>query len=279
MARNGYGSVDDKGYLSLAGALEEGAWKDVSIKKYDNEEMIAVSPFATTPAAVVWKLSGTWGIRGLVQAMSVGNNVDLDKEWDSAQRSFSLGVGAEEDHQDANHRAAAGRIRTSLLDGAGTAQTQLDLDKEYDFGQKQLVLAEEKSLAADLKLTGLAPKIERIRAATAALGEGIGRAPGKNRAPARSTRIRDALQECAAVFNGIHDSLVWAIAHTASGPDRDKLEALLEPFQSLLDRYPVAGTAAATATTASPATPAADPKAAPAAVVPDAKDASGAKIP
>lgn len=275
MARNGYGNVDDKGYLSLAGALEEGAWKDVSIKKHDSEEMIAISPFASTPAAVVWKLSGTWGIRGLVQAMSVGNTADLDKEWDSAQRSFSLGVGAEEDHQDADHRAAAGRIRTALLDGAGTAQTQLDLDKEYDFGHKQLLLAEGKSLAADLKLTGLGPKIERIRAATAALGGGIGRVPGKNRMPARSTRIRDALQECSAVFNGIHDSLVWAIAHTSSGPDRDKLEALLEPFQSLLDRYATT----ATATAASPAGPAGDAKAAPAATGADAKDASTVKTP
>ena len=271
MARNGYGNVDDKGCLSLASALEEGSWKDISIKKHDSEDMIALSPLASTPAAVYWKLTGTWGIRRLVQAMSVGNTVELDGEWDSAQRSFSAGIASEEDHQDPAHRAAAGRLRTALLDGAGTQQTQLDLDKEYDFGQKQLRLAEEKSLAADLKLTGLAPKLERIRAATAALGEGTGRAPGKNRAPARSLRIRDALQECAAAFNGIHDGLVWAIAHTASGPDRDKLETMLEPFQALLDRYPA--TAAA-----SPAAAAGEGKAAPAATTPGDKDPSGGKI-
>jgi hypothetical protein len=272
MARNGYGTVDDKGYVSFAGAFEEGAWKDISIKKHDSEEMIALSPFASTPAAIVWKLSGTWGIRRLVQAMSVGNSVELDNEWDSAQRSFSAGVASEEDHQDPAHRAAAGRIRTALLDGAGTGQTQYDIDKEYDFGKKQLRLAEEKDLAADLKLTGLAPKLERIREATLALGEGTGREPGKNRAKARSLRIRDALQECSAAFNGIHDDLVWAIAHTASGPDRDKLEKMLEPFQALLDRYP------ATATAASPATTAGDAKAAPAATPADGKDPSGGKI-
>ena len=268
MANRGYGHVDDKGMLSVASAFEEGAWKSVAIKKYDSEEMLAISPLATTPAAVYWKISGIWGIRGLIRAMNVGNTVELDKAWDSAQRSFSAGVASEEDHEDPAHCAAAGRIRTALLDGAGTQQTQLDLDKEYDFGKKQLLLAEEKSLAADLKLTGLTAKLQRIREATEALGDGIGRAAGKNRAPARWTRIRDALAECAATFNVIHDGLVWAIDHTPSGSDRDKLEQMLEPFQALLDRYPGAGAA-------SPAA-AGDVKGAPAATT-DGKEPAGAK--
>ncbi len=117
MARNGYSSIDDKGYVSFASAFEEGAWKDISIKKHDSENMLAVSAFATTPLAVKWKLAGIWGIRTLVQAMSVGNTVELDQEWDAAQRSFSSSVAAEEDHQDPAHRAAAGRIRTALLSG------------------------------------------------------------------------------------------------------------------------------------------------------------------
>jgi hypothetical protein len=238
MAGNGYGNVVDTGFLSFAGALEEGAWKDISIKKHDSEEMLASTPLVTTPVAVKWKLTSAWGIRALVAAMSVGNTADLDKEWDAAQRAFAAGVASEEDHQDPAYRAAAGRIRTALLSGAGTIQTQSDLDKEVDFGQKQLLLAEQKDLAADLKLTGLGPRLERIRAATLALGKGIGREPGKNRAPARSLRIRDALRECSGAFNLVHDDLVWAIAHTPSGPERDKLEKMLEPFQALLDRYP-----------------------------------------
>jgi hypothetical protein len=66
---------------------------------------------------------------------------------------------------------------------------------------------------------------------------------------------------------------VWAIDHTASGPDRDKLEQMLEPFQALLDRYPGAGAAA----TASPAATPGDGKAAPAATPADGKDPSGGK--
>ena len=266
MPSNGYSNVEDKGFVSFAGAFEEGAWKDISIKNHDSEDMLALSPFATTPVAVQWKLAGTWGIRTLVQAMSVANTVELDKEWDAAQRSFAASIASEEDHQDPEHRAAAGRLRTALLSGAGTIQTQLDLDGEFDFGQTQLLLVEAKALAADVKLTGLGPKLERIREATLALGKGIGREPGKNRAKARSLRIRDALQVCSGAFNGIHNGLVWAIAHTPSGSDRDTLEKLLEPFQALLDRYPRI-----------PVTAVDDAKGDPAPVVPDAKDTPGAK--
>jgi hypothetical protein len=273
MAGKGYSSVDEKGFVSAGEVFEQDPWKDIQTKKYDSDEMIAQSAFASTPTAVVWKLSGVWGIRSLVQAMSVGNNAELDQEWDASQRSFASGVASEEDHKDPAHRAAAGRIRTALLEGGGTSQTILDLDKEYDFGMKQLRLAEEKNLAADLKLTGLAPKLERIREATAALGVGTGRGPGKNRAPARSLRIRDALQACSAAFNRIHDGLVWAIDHTGSGPDRDKLEKMLEPLQALLDRYPAVGPAAAI-----PVAAAGDPKGAPAAAAPDGKDPAGGKI-
>lgn len=234
----GYGYVEEKGFVSFSSAFGEGGWQGIDIQPYDSEEMIAKAPFVTTPVAVQWKLSGTWGIRTLVRSMSVGNNAELDSEWDAAERSFAAGVAAEEDHKDPAHRAAAGRIRTALLSGAGTSQTILELDGEFEFGKQQLVLAEEKALAEDLKLTDLGPKLDRIREATVALGEGIGRAPGKNRAPARWLRIRDALQECIGAFTSIHHGLEWAIAHSPSGPERDKLEKMLEPFQALLERYP-----------------------------------------
>jgi hypothetical protein len=146
-----------------------------------------------------------------------------------------------------------------------------DLDGEVEFGKKQLRLLEEKALAADLKLTGLGPKMDRIREATVALDKGTGRVPGKNRAKPRSIRVREALAECAAAFNSIHDDLVWAMAHSPSGPDRDKLEKLLEPLRAALDRAPA--TAAAT-----PAVDAPAPAPHPATPAPDAKDPSGTKI-
>ncbi len=264
----GYGYVEEKGFVSFLNAFGEGGWQGVDIQPYDSEEMLMKTSLATTPVVVQWKLSGTWGIRTLVRAMSVGNNAELDNEWDAAQRSFAASVAAEEDHQDPAHRAAAGRIRTALLSGAGTSQTLLELDGEFEFGKQQLVLAEETALSADLKLTDLGPKLDRIREATVALGKGIGRVPGKNRAPARWLRIRETLQECIGAFTSIHDGLEWAIAHSPSGPERDKLEQMLEPFQALLERYPAPAAAEAKAA----------PAPAPAPTVPDAKDAPGTKI-
>ena len=260
----GYGYVEDKGFVSFSGAFGEGEWESIDIQPYDSEEMLVKAPFMTTPVAIQWKLSGTWAIRMLVRSMSVGNTAELDSEWDAAQRSFAAGVASEEDHKDPAHRAAAGRIRTALLAGAGTGQTIFELDGEYEFGKQQIVLAEQKPLAADLKLTDLGPKLDRIREATLALGEGIGRVPGKNRAPARWLRIRDALQGCVGAFTSIHDGLQWAIAHSPSGPERDQMERLLEPFKALLERYPAPAAAEAKAAPAPAAT-----------TIPDAKGAPG----
>lgn len=271
MTNKGYGTVGDKGFVSFLEAFGEGDWKNIDIQPYDSEEMLLKASFVTLPALVQRKLEGTWAIRTLIQTMSVGNNAELDSEWDAAQRSFAAGVASEEDHKEPAHRAAAGRLRTALLSGAGTLQTMLDLDGEYEFGKQQLLLAEEKPLAADIALTGLGPKLERIREATVALGQGIGRVPGKNRTKARSLRIREALQECTGAFNAIHHDLEWAIAHVPSGPDRAMLERLLAPLQALLERYPATP---ATATDAAKATPAPTP----APTAPDAKDAPGTTI-
>jgi hypothetical protein len=71
MASKGYGNVDDKGFVSAAEAFEQGAWKEISIKKHDSEEMIALPPFASTPLAIKWKLAGLWGIRRLVACFAV----------------------------------------------------------------------------------------------------------------------------------------------------------------------------------------------------------------
>ena len=57
MAQNGYGGVDGKGFVSFGGAFEEGAWESVQIKKHDNEEMIALSPIASLPTAVLLSTS------------------------------------------------------------------------------------------------------------------------------------------------------------------------------------------------------------------------------
>jgi hypothetical protein len=68
MAGYGYSNVTDKGFLAFARELDEGAWKAVSIKKYDADGAIAKSPLADAPLAVVWKVRATWGLQALKQA-------------------------------------------------------------------------------------------------------------------------------------------------------------------------------------------------------------------
>jgi hypothetical protein len=243
MARYGYGYVTDKGFASFARALSEGAWKDVSIEKHDGDgdPPLAKGPLLEASPALLWKLRATWAIRALLGAMGTATADDLlrlDAEWDSSQRALNLTLLAAGEHRDAEHRAAAERLRTALLLGGGTGQTQLSYEKEVDFGIAQRDLAGKAPLSADVKAVGVGEHLERIGDATDALAIGLGRGPGQVRAVSRARRIRDALAACAAAFNTIHDELAWAIEHTGPGNDHQRLEALYAPFLALLERYP-----------------------------------------
>lgn len=243
MAGYGYSYVTDKGFASFARELSEGAWKEVSIKKYDNETEppVARASLLEAPLPVVWKLRATWGIRALTRAMGTATADDLimlDAEWDSSQRALNLALLTAAEHRDPEPRAAAERVRTALLMGGGTAQTQLSYEKEVDFGYAQLDLAGKAPLAADVKTTGLRGHLDRIREATDALAVGLGRTGGQRRTMSRARRIRDALAACSGAFNAIHDELGWILEHTAAGKDREPLAALHAPFLALLDRYP-----------------------------------------
>lgn len=238
MAGQGYSFVSDKGFTAFSHDLENGEWKGVSIKKYDQEGAMAKAPLADAPLAVAWKLRATWGIRTLAAAASEDALAALDTEWDSAQRALNLGVGIAEEAKEEKVRAAAGRVRTALLAGGGTGQTLLSYDQEIDFARDQLAKAQDKALHADVKLIGVEKLLERIDAATQALAKGLGRDQGKTRSPSRARRIREAFTACSSAFNSIHEELAWAIEHTADKEDRARLEALLLPFEQLLARYP-----------------------------------------
>ncbi len=241
MAGYGYSNVTDKGFTSFLSELSDGEWKGISIKKYDAPDQVPSSPLLDAPRTVVWKLRATWAIGGVMEAIgsaSPGLLARLDAEWDSGQRALNLRLASALEHKDEKHRAAAERLRKALLSGSGAEQTTLRLDQEVDFGGHQVTIASEEPLAADVKTVGIQEHIERIREATAALGAGLGRVPGQNRAPSRSRQLRDALSVCSTAFNAIHDEMEWLLEHTAEGAGRDHLKALQAPFLMLLDRYP-----------------------------------------
>ncbi len=253
MAGHGYSFVTDRGFNGFSRELESGAWGAVSIKKYDAEDEAAKLPLADTPAVVVWKLRTLWGIRAVAKATGVDALAEFDAEWDSAQRALNLAVGAAEEHKEPATRAAAGRIRLSLLSGGGVAQTQIGFDQEVDFGLNQIDLASRSPLAADVKTAGVGEHLKRIQAATEAFAVALGRDTGKGRAPARGRRIREALIACSTAFNGIHDEIEWAIEHTSDHEQRARLEGLLAPLNGLLERYPAPAAPAAPAAGQSPA--------------------------
>ena len=247
MARYGYSFVSDKGFIAFAHDLNEGAWKSISIEKYDVPDRMPSLSLVEAPRPVVWKLRAMWAIaslRDILGGASAEVLAQLDGDWDSAQRKLYHHLGSASEEKDAGKRAAVERLRGALLRGGGTGQTTLAYDDEVDFGRQQIALVRSEPLAADAKKVGLATIIKQIDEATEALAKGLGRGPGQKRSAPRSTRLREALTECSTAFNWIHQDLVWTAEHTPPGPARTLLDELLAPFAALLSRLPASGAAA-----------------------------------
>lgn len=241
MAGYGYSFVTDKAFSAFARELEQGAWKGVSIEKYDVPNRVPAALLLEAPRPVVWKTRARWAIAALDDALGVASAAELgelDAEWDSAERALHMFLGAAAEHREPAHREAAIRLRGALLAGAGTEQTGYGYDAEVDFGWHQVAIADKAPLAADVKKVGAAAHLKRIEEATTALAKGLGRGPGQKRTASRSKRIREAMVACRTAFNAIHDEMSWLIEHTPTGKHREHLEALRAPFLALLERNP-----------------------------------------
>jgi len=127
--------------------------------------------------------------------------------------------------------------KKTLLDTLA-AQTTMGYDDEVDFGRHQLAILKGDQLAADAKKVGLASVVKQIEETTEALAKALGRGPGQKRSSPRSIRLREALTECSAAFNWIHQDLAWTAEHTPPGSARAQLDNLLAPFTALLSRFP-----------------------------------------
>jgi hypothetical protein len=103
-----------------------------------------------------------------------------------------------------------------------------------------------------VKIEGALADVART---TEALAKGLGRAAGSKRQPP-SRKLREAVGECAAAFNGVHDAIAWFAGRTPPGAERDQLTALLAPLEALLSRHaPAAAVETAPSTEATPAAP------------------------
>ncbi len=258
MTAYGYSYVSDKAFVAFSHDLSEGAWKSVSIAKYDTPDQLLITLAHDAPLPVLWKLRIVWVLATLKQALGSSKLDELDGAWDSVQRRMHYRLAENAESKDPEVRQAAERLRGLLLQGGGTGQTMLDYDEEVDFGRQQQELVKEPQAAADVKKLKLGELLAEIAATTEALATGTGRKAGTKRGGAPSTQQREALTACSAAFNGVHDDIAWFVEHTPTGPERDKYMELQAPFEALLARNPprVAPVKAAPAT-AAPAAPAA----------------------
>lgn len=237
MATYGYRNVPDRGFVAFESELDEGAWKAVDVKKTEEAGKKSAASLLTAPQPVIWKLRLRWGIAGVTSALGAVSVAELDSAWDAAQRRLFHRIAAGVDDKNRDVRRAADRLRAQLLSGIGTAQTTLDYNAEVDFGRQQLALAQPPGpLSADAKKLKLDDVLRDVAATTQALATGLGRGTGgKRHAPSR--QLRDALADCTAAFNGVHDDLAWFLARTPPGTERDRLEALQAPLVELLARH------------------------------------------
>ncbi len=239
MARYGYSFVTDKGFSAFARELDAGAWKVIEVEKYDVPDRMPKASLLDAPRPVTWKLRLVWSIRDLDEALGVSPEALglIDTEWDASQRALHLFLASETEQKDPERKAAAERLRGSLLAGAGTEQTTYGYEEEVDFGYQQIARSKKAPLEADVQKVGLGPYLARVEEATNALAKGIGREPGKKRA-APSKRLREALGVCSTAWNAVHEDLDFCFEHARPGKEREMLDALRAPFLALLERYP-----------------------------------------
>jgi hypothetical protein len=240
--------VTDKGFNAFLHDLAAGAWRDVSIKRYDTLSRMPSTLLIEAPRPVVWKVRATWAITTLKYALgstSAEMLDELDAEWDAAQRCLSLALSAALDRQDPAQRRAASRLLEAFRAGSGAEQSGYGYDEEVDFGRYQLAITESGPLAEEAERLDLGEHRKRIHETTEALARAIGRTPKQARSSLRSRRVREALAGCATSFSVISEEMTWLLAHTPEGEAKRHLELLRAPFLALLDRYAVHANATA----------------------------------
>ncbi len=193
----------------------------------------------------LWKWQLSVSISALVSALGLGpDRAAAEKAWDNDQRQLHFKTALDAGNKDPARSAAANRVRDALLLGEGTAQTQLPLQEEVDFGLKQIALSSASPLSDDCALLGLAPYLDNIRTSTLNLSRALGNPSAllsNNPSPSNTSglkRRRRALEVCHHACDHIYSQILWLMDHLPSPTDRDRLSALALPLAKLLADYP-----------------------------------------
>lgn len=238
----GYSNVTDTAFVDFAKDLDQGGWASVVVPP----GLLSAPDFVTSlmgvPLPVVLKARLLTDIDFLSRCLLVGASEadQADNDWDTTERLLNLDLAQKELSSDLSHRAAAQRLRTSLMKGGTTAQTRYSLDDEVDFGRYQIELSRKPDVAADIELLELEGRMAEVGERTEKLAAVIGRDARQGRRRPRSVLVRQATSACVGSFNAANDQLDWLLAHLPEDGDRKPIETLLAPLQALLARHPKA---------------------------------------
>lgn len=241
MSGQGFSYVPVEGFSSLARELEQGAWGELDIRDFLEDASPRRSPLEASRLQGM-KLQLHESCQALIGVAALEGEtlaLRLDREWDAIQRELDaeLAVHAAR-RRDPARQAAALRCRKALLAGRGTAQTQLTLEKEVDWGRNQAALVSKAPLSDDFALLGLASLVSEIASKTEELAAALGMSKPEAPLATRSARVRELLLRCVRAANLVVDELEFFLdLSSLREPERQQVEALLAPLLQIAARY------------------------------------------
>lgn len=230
MARLGYGVIASEHFVGFLSELSRGAW--AAIHTTDPAPAVALGG---APVLVVMKAALTGSINKVVAAQGAANDVETaDPAWSQCVRRFVLAVEllTIDDNPDIARDAA--RVQKVLCEGGSRAVTRRSADEKVAFGRNLVAVAADPGVAVVVERLGLGNKIDAIQERTDDLDDAVRGAGGAGDRRPRSKRITRASSACAAAFNWVHEGLTLMIESARDPGQREELQGLLAPFESLL---------------------------------------------
>ncbi len=224
MPNHGFAAASDEGLIALDGHLDQGAWQEVP-------DLTPDQPAHTQPVLAVHKARIRYTIRAFV-ASRVTDLAAFDDDWDRTQRRLSLTLSLNEESADPNVRDAARRVRDKLLQGGRIQQTQLSYGDEVEFGEAQVLLAQDPAIQADLERLGLLDILAEVKRTTQQLREALLLNQSKRTASERSLSTRRARTAVHDACNDTLDILLWL--KTQPQHDADTLDALIHTLRNVI---------------------------------------------
>ena len=209
MAIYAYHRVSKDHLITLHKALQEGAWGSIDITAFEN-----LQDYLTVPILPLLKLrlsACALKLANIASGTSDALTVQ-DGRWDNTQKRYVLKISMAEADDDPSIKAAGTRLRNATTLGDGLAQTLLAYEDEVAFGEKQVLLSQNKvrtndaipTIAEDLALIGAETNLKEIADRTAEFKKAIAQVSGGGEVTSRAARLKLATLDCINELNDTH---------------------------------------------------------------------------